>query len=47
MWDNRCTMHAVLPYDHVNRRRITHRSTIVGDERPAGEQEPAVGRADS
>lgn len=34
MWDNRCTMHAVLPYDNVNQRRIMHRTTIVGDERP-------------
>lgn len=34
MWDNRCTMHAVMPYDSVNQRRIMHRTTIVGDERP-------------
>lgn len=34
MWDNRCTMHAVMPYDSVNSRRIMHRTTIVGDERP-------------
>ena len=33
MWDNRCTMHAVMPYDSVNQRRIMHRTTIVGDER--------------
>ena len=31
MWDNRCTMHAVTPYDNVNVRRIMHRATIVGD----------------
>ncbi len=34
MWDNRCTMHAVMPYDSVNHRRIMHRTTIVGDSRP-------------
>ena len=31
MWDNRCTMHAVTPYDNVNVRRIMHRTTLVGD----------------
>lgn len=31
MWDNRCTMHAVMPYDAANVRRIMHRTTIVGD----------------
>jgi alpha-ketoglutarate-dependent taurine dioxygenase len=30
-WDNRCTMHAVMPYDAANRRRVMHRTTIVGD----------------
>ena len=30
-WDNRCTMHAVLPYDAANLRRVMHRTTIVGD----------------
>ena len=34
MWDNRCTMHAVMPYDSENVRRIMHRTTIVGDEAP-------------
>ena len=34
MWDNRCTMHAVLPYDSVNHRRIMHRTTLVGDSVP-------------
>ncbi len=34
MWDNRCTMHAVMPYDSATRRRIMHRTTIVGDARP-------------
>jgi alpha-ketoglutarate-dependent taurine dioxygenase len=31
LWDNRCTMHAVMPYDAANHRRIMHRTTIVGD----------------
>jgi alpha-ketoglutarate-dependent 2,4-dichlorophenoxyacetate dioxygenase len=30
-WDNRCTMHAVMPYDAAHRRRVMHRTTIVGD----------------
>jgi len=30
-WDNRCTMHAVMPYDAANERRVMHRTTIVGD----------------
>jgi alpha-ketoglutarate-dependent taurine dioxygenase len=34
MWDNRCTMHAVMPYDSVAHRRIMHRTTIVGDAAP-------------
>ena len=31
MWDNRCTMHAVTPYDNVNVRRTMHRTTLAGD----------------
>ena len=31
MWDNRCLMHAVMPYDANRVRRIMHRTTIVGD----------------
>lgn len=31
MWDNRCLMHAVMPYDATNLRRIMHRTTLVGD----------------
>lgn len=31
MWDNRCLMHAVMPYDADRVRRIMHRTTIVGD----------------
>ncbi len=34
MWDNRCTMHAVMPYDAAKKRRIMHRTTIVGDDPP-------------
>lgn len=30
MWDNRCTMHRVMPYD-LAERRVMHRTTIVGD----------------
>lgn len=30
MWDNRCTMHQITPYD-PSERRIMHRATIVGD----------------
>ena len=30
MWDNRCTMHAVMPYASTEVRRIMHRTTIVG-----------------
>jgi taurine dioxygenase len=31
MWDNRCLMHAVMPYDANRVRRVMHRTTIVGD----------------
>jgi alpha-ketoglutarate-dependent taurine dioxygenase len=34
MWDNRCTMHAVEPFDNVNIRRIMHRVTLVGENAP-------------
>jgi len=30
MWDNRCTMHAVMPYESAHVRRVMHRTTIVG-----------------
>jgi taurine dioxygenase len=30
LWDNRCTMHRVTPYD-PGERRVMHRTTIVGD----------------
>ena len=30
MWDNRCTMHRVTPWD-ANERRVMHRTTIAGD----------------
>lgn len=31
MWDNRCTMHKVTPFD-ARERRVMHRTTIVGTE---------------
>jgi alpha-ketoglutarate-dependent taurine dioxygenase len=31
MWDNRCTMHAVAPFDNARIRRIMHRTTLLGD----------------
>ena len=31
-WDNRCTMHAVMPYDAATLRRVMHRTTIAGDD---------------
>ena len=31
MWDNRCTMHQVTPFDAAE-RRVMHRTTIVGQE---------------
>jgi alpha-ketoglutarate-dependent taurine dioxygenase len=34
MWDNRSTMHAVEPFDNRTVRRIMHRVTLVGEERP-------------
>ena len=35
MWDNRCTMHSVEPFDNANVRRIMHRVTLAGDGRGA------------
>ena len=34
MWDNRCTMHAVEPFDNRSIHRIMHRVTLVGEEKP-------------
>ena len=34
MWDNRCTMHAVEPFDNRAVRRVMHRVTLVGNEKP-------------
>lgn len=34
MWDNRCTMHSVEPFDNASIRRIMHRVTLVGENRP-------------
>ena len=30
MWDNRCTMHQVMPYDRTRQRRIMHRTALAG-----------------
>ena len=35
MWDNRCTMHSVEPFDNNNIKRIMHRVTLVGDQEPS------------
>lgn len=43
MWDNRCTLHRVRPFDYTNHRRTMHRTTISGrgpivaDARPVDE----------
>jgi alpha-ketoglutarate-dependent taurine dioxygenase len=34
MWDNRCTMHSVEPFDNAHVRRVMHRVTLVGNGRP-------------
>ena len=34
MWDNRCTMHSVKPFDNKIIKRIMHRVTLVGDKEP-------------
>ena len=34
MWDNRCTMHSVEPFDNENIPRIMHRVTLVGENHP-------------
>ena len=34
MWDNRCIMHSVEPFDNNNIKRIMHRVTLVGDLEP-------------
>lgn len=34
MWDNRCTMHSVEPFDNITIRRIMHRVTLVGEGPP-------------
>jgi len=31
MWDNRCTMHCVTPYDAARERRVVHRAVVQGD----------------
>ena len=32
MWDNRCTMHRVTPFDMARQRRVMHRTSIKGRE---------------
>ena len=34
MWDNRCTMHSVEPFDNATVRRVMHRVTLVGEDKP-------------
>ena len=34
MWDNRCTMHSVEPFNNNTVKRIMHRVTLVGDQEP-------------
>ena len=34
MWDNRCTMHSVEPFNNNTIKRIMHRVTLVGDQEP-------------
>lgn len=34
MWDNRCTMHSVEPFDSKHIPRIMHRVTLVGENHP-------------
>ena len=34
MWDNRCTMHSVKPFNNNIIKRIMHRVTLVGDKEP-------------
>jgi len=34
MWDNRCTIHSVEPFDNTSVRRIMHRVTLVGENKP-------------
>jgi taurine dioxygenase len=41
MWDNRCTMHSVQPFDNARIRRVMHRVTLVGDGPPIA---PSVAR---
>ena len=34
MWDNRCTMHSVEPFDNAHVRRVMHRVTLIGEGKP-------------
>jgi hypothetical protein len=33
MWDNRCTVHSVEPFDNAPLHRVMHRVTLVGEGR--------------
>lgn len=35
IWDNRCVLHRVLPYDSVNHRRRLVRTEVLGEAAPA------------
>lgn len=39
MWDNRCTMHSVEPFDNTSVRRVMHRVTLKGETRPRSEND--------
>ena len=32
MWDNRSTMHCVMPYDAAKEKRAVHRVVVKGDK---------------
>ncbi len=32
MWDNRCTMHQVMPYDRKHQKRVMHRTALAGTD---------------
>ncbi len=34
MWDYRCNMHTVEPFNNSTIKRIMHRVTLAGDQKP-------------
>ncbi len=32
IWDNRCVLHKVEPYDFLNERRVMRRCVILGED---------------